>query len=330
MDMARTLRGYLARRTAYVVLTIFLILTFNFLLFRVMPGDVTRIVIPKGTAPDSQTFKDLSEYYGLDDPLIVQYFKYLSQLVQGQFGRSISFATGWSVESILGPYLVNTLILVGIGTVISVFVGIWLGRITAWKRGTAVDRIGSAFFLVFYCMPTFLFALLMIVLMARYAPQWPVKGAFGSDYYSLGLAGQLADRAKHTILPMSALVVETIATFSIITRSSLIDVMTEEYMVTAVAKGLRARQVLHGHAMPNAMLPVVTVVALNVGWILSGSIMIEIVFSYEGLGYLTYYAVLEQDYPLLQAAFMLEAVAVVIANFLADIMLFHLDPRVKI
>ena len=106
--------------------------------------------------------------------------------------------------------------------------------------------------------------------------------------------------------------------------------MTEEYMVTAVAKGLTSRQILHKHAMPNAMLPVVTVVAMNVGWILSGSIMIEIVFSYQGLGYLTYYAVLDQDYPLLQAAFMLEAVAVVIANFIADLMLMFLDPRVKV
>lgn len=328
--MARTFRGYLFRRSVYVALTIYLILTFNFLLFRVMPGDVTRIVIPKGTAPGTETFQRLSEYYGLDDPQIVQYLRYLNQLAHGQLGESISFATGWPVQSILGPYVVNTLILVGIGTAISVVVGIWLGRVTAWKRGKAVDRIGSAFFLVFYCMPTFLFALLMIVFMARYAPGWPVKGAFGANYYSMDLLSQIWDRLIHTLLPMFALVIETIATFSIITRSSLIDVMTEEYMVTAVAKGLSGRQVLHNHAMPNAMLPVVTVVALNVGWVLSGSIMIEIVFSYEGLGYLTYWAVLDQDYPVLQAAFMLEAVAVVIANFLADIMLFYLDPRVKI
>jgi peptide/nickel transport system permease protein len=101
-------------------------------------------------------------------------------------------------------------------------------------------------------------------------------------------------------------------------------------MVTAVAKGLTSRKILNDHAMPNAMLPVVTVVAMNVGWILSGSIMIEVIFSYQGLGFLTYKAVLGYDYPLLQAAFMLEAVAVVLANFIADLMLFKLDPRVKL
>jgi peptide/nickel transport system permease protein len=127
-----------------------------------------------------------------------------------------------------------------------------------------------------------------------------------------------------------ALVIETIAVFSIITKSSLIDVLTEDYMVTAVAKGLRGREILKRHAMPNAMLPVVTVIALNVGWVLSGSIMIEIVFTYKGLGYLTWEAVWGRDYPMLQTAFLLEIVAVLVANLIADMLLFRLDPRVKV
>jgi len=327
--MALEFRRYFAKRLVYVIVTILLILSFNFLLFRVMPGDVARIVIPKGVAPGSETFDRLRHYYGLDRSPFEQYLIYMNQLFHGQLGESISFQTGSSVQDILGPYLVNTLILVGIGTALSVVVGVWLGRVTAWKRGKAVDRIGSAFFLVFYCMPTFLFALLILTMAAKYVPDWPNKGAYSSTYYNMDVLDQIGDRAVHTLLPLFALVIETIATFSIITRSSLIDVMTEEYMVTAVAKGLSSRQVLHNHAMPNAMLPVVTVVAMNIGWILSGSIMIEIVFSYQGLGYLTYYAVIGQDYPLLQSAFMLEAVAVVIANFIADLMLSMLDPRVK-
>lgn len=328
--MAQQFRKYLIKRIIYVIITIFLILTFNFILFRVMPGEVTRIVIPKGSAPGSDTFERLTHYYGLDQPKPIQYLRYISQLFQGELGESISFETGWKIQDILGPYLVNTLILVGLGTVISILFGVWLGRITAWNRGKAADKIGSAFFLMFYSMPTFLFALLMLTMSAKFVPDWPIKGAFSSTYYSMDWTDQIGDRFVHTLLPLFALVIETIATFSIITRSSLIDVMTEEYMVTAVAKGLTSRQILHKHAMPNAMLPVVTVVAMNVGWILSGSIMIEIVFSYQGLGYLTYYAVLAQDYPLLQAAFMLEAVAVVIANFIADLMLMFLDPRVNV
>jgi len=326
--MARSFRWYVVKKVAYLALTIFLILTFNFILFRVMPGDVARIVIPKNATPE--TLDHLRHYYGLDKSPVEQYFMYLGQLFTGHLGESISFQTGWQIQDFLGSYLVNTMILVGFGTILSIAVGIWLGRFTAWNRGRAPDRIGSAFFLVFYCMPTFLFALAMLTLTAKVVPQWPIAGAYSPTYYTMDFVSQMGDRVVHTLLPLFALVIETIATFSIITRSALIDVMTEEYMVTAVAKGLRGRDVLRRHAMPNAMLPVVTVIAMNVGWVLSGSIMIEMIFSYQGLGYLTYYAVTSQDYPLLQATFMLEAVAVVIANFIADLMLLRLDPRVRV
>lgn len=328
--MAQNFRTYVGKRIVYVALTIFLILTFNFILFRVMPGDPTRSVIPKGVAPGSQTFELLRHHYGLDEPKIVQYFVYLNQLAHGDFGSSFSFLPGVPVQDVIGPFLLNTLILAGFGTILSIVIGVWLGRQAAWKRGQPFDKVSSSFFIIFYSMPTFLFALVLLTMAAKYVPEWPISGAYSSTYHSMDMASKLGDRFIHTLLPLGALVVETIATFSIITRSSLIDVMTEEYMVTAVAKGLNSKEILHSHAMPNAMLPVVTVVAMNVGWILSGSIMIEIVFTYQGLGYLTYEAVFDQDYPLLQAAFMLEAVAVVIANLIADITLFYLDPRVKL
>jgi peptide/nickel transport system permease protein len=328
--LAQNFRTYMSKRVVYVAITIFLILTFNFILFRVMPGDPSRSVIPKGVAPGSDTFELLRHHYGLDEPKIVQYFVYIGQLFHGDFGDSMSFLPGVPVQDVLGPYLVNTFILAGSGTIVSIIVGIWLGRLAAWKRGKAVDKVSSSFFLIFYSMPTFLFALIMLTLAAKYVPEWPISGAYSTTHHSMDFLSQLGDRVVHTLLPLAALVVETIATFSIITRSSLIDVMTEEYMITAVAKGLDSKQILEKHAMPNAMLPVVTVVAMNIGWILSGSIMIEIVFTYQGLGYLTYEAVFSEDYTLLQAAFMLEAVAVVIANFSADLLLFYLDPRVKL
>jgi peptide/nickel transport system permease protein len=327
--MAQGFRRYLIRKIFYTSITIFLILTFNFVLFRAMPGDVTHIVIPRGAS--EQTREELAAYYGLDKSKPEQFLIYLQHLMKGELGQSLDFKKGSEVVSILGPFLANTLILVGIGTVISVFLGIAFGRITAWKRGKAVDKIGSAFFLVFYCMPTFLFGLLIVTMVGRYVPEWPTSYAYTPEEYgNMDLLGKIADRAIHTALPLAALVVETIATFSIITRSSLIDVMTEEYMVTAVAKGLKGKDILHKHAMPNAMLPVVTVVAMNVGWIMSGSIMIEVIFSYQGLGYMTWEAVRGYDYPVLQAVFMLEAIAVVAANFIADLTLFRLDPRVKL
>ena len=326
--MAGGFRGYLLRRILYVLLTIFLILTFNYLLFRVMPGDVARMVIPRHATP--QTIAALHAYYGLDKDPISQYVIYLEQILKGEFGKSISFRTGSTVGDIIGPYLTKTLFLVGTGTVISIFVGVILGRETAWRRGKVLDKVGSAFFITFYCMPTFLFALVMLTIVANYVPGWPISHETSDTYDSLDPIGKVLDRIQHLLVPVFALVIETIATFSIITRSALIDVLTEDYMLTAVAKGLRPRNVLKKHAMPNALLPVVTVVAMNVGWILSGSIMIEVIFGYQGLGWLTYEAVLGLDYPLLQTAFMLEAVAVVIANLIADIALFKLDPRLKL
>ena len=326
--MPQDMIGYVLKRVVYLTITVLLILSFNFLLFRVMPGDIENILFPKGAS--NETKAELVKYYGLDKPMWEQFTIYLTQTFSGEFGKSITVYKGSAIESVLGPFLLNTLILVGIGTFLSIWIGVILGRETAWKRGQLADRLGSSFFIVFYCMPTFLFALIMLVLFAKYVPGWPISGAY-SDYYSdLDAFGKVADRGYHTLLPLFALVIETIATFSIITRSSLIDVMTEEYMKTAVAKGMRAHEILHNHAMPNAMLPVVTVVAMNVGWIVSGSIMIEMIFSYQGLGYLTWRAVTGYDYPLLQAVFMLEALAVVVANFIADMAILKLDPRVRI
>jgi peptide/nickel transport system permease protein len=326
--MPKSLATYTAKRVLYLAVTIFLILTFNFLLFRVMPGDVSNTIIPKGASPEYRA--RLIDYYGLNDPLLEQYVNYMMQLLSGDLGETYAIRRGSEVTAVLGIYTMNTMILVGSATVISIFVGIYFGRETAWRRGSWVDRTASSFFLVFYCIPTFLFALILLMAVVAFAPSWPSHGTIDANHSLMSLFEKIGDRLIHLVLPLGALVLETIAVFSIITRSSLVDVLTEDYMVTAVAKGLRGRDVLRNHAMPNAMLPVVTVIALNVGWILSGAIMIEVVFSYQGLGWLTWKAVLERDYPLLQAAFMLEIVAVLIANFLADLALFKLDPRVKI
>ncbi|HEX9908513.1 MAG TPA: ABC transporter permease [Thermoplasmata archaeon] len=325
--MPQNFAAYTARRLVYLAITVFLILTFNFLLFRVLPGDPTDVIIQKGASPEVR--ERLTEYYGLDEPLFTQFVIYMRQLLSGDFGESYGYP-GTDVIDMLLPATANTLVLVGTGTVMSIVVGVVFGRESAWRRGKATDKVLSTFSLVFYCMPTFLFALVMLMVTVNYFPSWPSHGTTSEDYTLYGPLGKTLDRLQHLLLPLIALVIETIAVFSIITKSSLIDVLTEDYMVTAVAKGLRGREILKRHAMPNAMLPVVTVIALNVGWVLSGSIMIEIVFTYKGLGYLTWEAVWGRDYPMLQTAFLLEIVAVLVANLIADMLLFRLDPRVKV
>lgn len=324
----RSMRGYLLRKTGYMIVTLFLILTFNFLLFRVMPGDPIYLIFPKGADPE--TLALWRHLLGLDQPIHIQFIEYLKDTLTGDFGISFTFRPRVPIADILPPYIEKTVFLSGTGVILSIIIGIIFGREAAWRKGKMFDKIATTTAICLYSIPTFLYALFFIMLMFKLVPSWPFEHATGDDYPDLSAGGKIIDIAQHAFLPLISLIMETMAGFALIVRSSLIDVMTEDYMLTAEAKGLPERDILKKHAMPNALLPVVAVIAFNVGWILGGTVMIEFIFTYKGLGYLTWVAVLGYDFPLLQAAFFLETVAVLIANFIADILNFYLDPRVKI
>jgi len=322
------MRGYFLRKVVYLLVTLLLILTFNFILFRIMPGDPIYLLFPKGA---EKPVLDLwRETLGLDQPIYIQYFHYLIDTFQGDLGISFSFAKREQISDILPPYIQKTLFLSGTGVVIAIFIGIAFGREAAWRKGKMFDKFSTTAMISLYSIPTFLYALFFIMIFARFVPNWPFVHATGDNFDDLSLLGKAADISQHAFLPILSLVMETMAGFALIVRSSLIDVMTEDYMLTAEAKGLPERDVLRKHAMPNALLPVVAVIAFNVGWILGGTVMIEYIFTYKGLGFLTWEAVLGYDFPLLQACFFIETVAVLISSFIADILNFYLDPRVKI
>jgi peptide/nickel transport system permease protein len=228
-----------------------------------------------------------------------------------------------------GP-IFNTVLLVGTGTVLAIWLGVSLGRFAAWRRGKPADTVGMAFALTFYSMPTFLFALVMLMLFAGELKWFPLNGAYGRGYEDMNILEKVVSRAYHMVLPVIAFTIEVMAEYALIMRNSLTDVLTEDYIVTARAKGLSNKAILRDHAMRNAMLPVVTVAAISIGWVLGGDIMVELVFSYEGLGMLTWEAVNLRDFPLLQAIFLIMAIVVLVANFLADIIYMYLDPRVKV
>jgi peptide/nickel transport system permease protein len=187
-------------------------------------------------------------------------------------------------------------------------------------------------------MPTFLFALVMLMLFAGELRWFPLAHAYGEipfvrdppTYENMSIFEKIASRLYHLVLPVIAFTIEVMAEYALIMRNSLTDVLTEDYIVTARAKGLSNKAILRDHAMRNAMLPVVTVAAISIGWVLGGDIMVELVFSYEGLGLLTWEAVNLRDFPLLQAIFLIMAIVVLIANFLADMIYMYLDPRVKV
>jgi len=307
---------------------LFAIIAFNFFLFRIMPGDPAAVLVPKS---GSEILKDaIRDRFHLNDPIYVQLYYYIVQVFTGDLGISTGVWKNSNIADAIGPKIFNTVVLVGIGTALAVYFGVMIGKFAAWRRGKPADTIGMGFSLVFYSMPTFLFALILLMIFAGELKWFPLWGATSPDYSSMGLLDKVLDRGYHLVLPVIAFTLEIMAEFALIMRNSLTDVLTEDYITTARAKGVSNKNILNEHAMRNALLPVVTIMAISIGWVLGGTIMVEMVFSYDGLGLLTWEAVVSLDYPLLQAIFLLMAIAVLVANLIADIVYFYLDPRVKI
>ena len=332
MDM----RSFVTRKLIYLAITLVAILLFNFFLFRVMPGDPAAVLLPKSGDEDLKNM--IRDKFHLNDPYPQQFYYYVVQVFTLDFGPSASVWPGANISDGLPEPIFNTVLLVGIGTALAIYLGVMLGRFAAWRRGKPADTLGMAFALVFYSMPTFLFALIMLMLFAGKLEWFPLNGAYSRlpfvdnppRYEDMSIVEKTISRGYHLVLPVAAFTIEVMAEFALIMRNSLTDVLTEDYIVTARAKGLSNKQILHDHAMRNALLPVVTVAAISVGWVLGGDIMVEIVFSYDGVGMLTWDAVNQRDFPVLQALFLIMAVAVLLANLIADVIYMYLDPRVTI
>lgn len=327
------LRRYLLRKAVYVVVTIFFIATLNFFLFQVLPGDPTRVLLPRGGCSSNVTScsylrAKLLHDWGLDQPITTRFVLYVKNLLSGDLGTSITYQAGIPVATIIAPRLSTTLILVGVATAATMWLGIVLGRISGWRRGRPSDVIITLSTLFGYSMPSFWVSLMLIYALAVQVPIFPVYWDFGA-YARMDLLSGVADYAFHLVLPVLTFVITNVAWFSLTLRNSLTDVLPEDYMVTARAKGLDERQQLRKHALPNARLPLVTASALYFGWVVSGAIVVEIVFTIQGLGQLTWEATLSHDYPLMSAIFLIATFGVVIANAVADILYIILDPRVR-
>jgi len=330
------MRGYVLRKMVYLVITLFVIISFNFFLFRIMPGDPAKVLVPR--TADVELIQEIRAEFYLDKPLYEQYARYVVSVFQLDFGISTGVRKFADINDIIVPAIFNTILLVGIGTALAIFLGVAIGKFAAWRRGKPADSISMSFALVFYSMPTFLFALVILMVFAGELRWFPSSQAYGElpfvnrppRYDEMSLFEKIISRGYHLVLPIVAFTLEIMAEFAIIMRNSLTDVLTEDYITTARAKGLSNKAILNDHAMRNAMLPVVTVMAISIGWVLGGTIMVEMVFSYDGVGLLTWDAVVSLDYPLLQALFLLMAIAVLVANLIADIVYTYLDPRVRV
>ena len=319
------LRRYILRRAVTAFAVFLIILTINFIIFRTIPGDPIRTLF-QDPRISQEDINALRHNFGLDRPLWEQYIIYMKNSLTGELGKSFSYY-GSPVSDIVIVRLENTLILVGSASILSLVLGVAIGVVAAWRRntGTDVGLLGGSLFL--YSMPTFWLGMLMLFLLAGHVPS---GGMFSPGAQYANIFDQFIDLMRHLAVPMIVLTLVLFGQYVMIVRSSLIDVLSEDYIVTANAKGLADRNVLRHHAVPNAMLPLVTITAINLSFIVGGAIQTETVFSWPGIGRLMYDALLTRDYPILQGSFLVVAAVVLVANFAADLTYAFLDPRVKI
>jgi peptide/nickel transport system permease protein len=317
---------YLGRKLLQLLLTLLAVVAFNFLLFRVLPGDPVQLYARSGhLTPEAAA--QLRRVFGLDKPVVEQFGIYLKDLAHGDLGFSLTYRR--PVADIVVQRLVNTILLVGAATVLVVGLGVVLGVVSASRRGSRTDSATVFGSLILWSMPTFWVGLLLVFAFGVWWKLLPITGiSTAGATYSTPLGAPL-DVARHLVLPTITLALVDIGQFVLITRSSLIDVMTEDYILTAKAKGMPRNRVVWRHGMRNAMLPVVTASVLYIGLVVGGAIQVETVFSWPGMGELTYDAVLRRDYPVLEACFLLFAVTVIVANFMSDLAYRWLDPRVR-
>jgi peptide/nickel transport system permease protein len=317
---------YVVRRVLSSISTLIFVVLFNFFLFHVMPGDPVGLYT-RGRDVDADQIRALRE--ALNRPLLEQLGAYL----KNPFSQSVdSVKYAQPVWDVIGPRVYPTLLLVGTATVLATIIGVWLGIRSGWKRGERFDKVATSTTLVLYSMPEFWFGMIMLIVFA--VGVGPIPGVFPIGGLSTpGVdtstpAGWL-DVAWHLALPVTTLAVIYLAEYSLIMRASIIEETGQDYLQTARAKGLMDSLVRKRHAVPNAMLPTMTLVFLNLGFVVGGAITIEYVFSINGLGSLTVDALQGPDVPLLQALFLLFSAAVIFANLVADLLYGYFDPRVR-
>ncbi|MHC2487666.1 ABC transporter permease [Sinorhizobium meliloti] len=332
--MSGGVRGHSGHHIGQVVfravITLLMVAILNFLLFRVIPGDPAAMLL--AGARSSVTTKQMQaqrQSWGLDKPLVPdQLISYLSTTLQGDFGYSFKFR-GKRVGELIMERLPATLALAGLAQIIAIIFGVFLGIYAGWRRGGVIDNLTTGTSLALYSTPPFWLGMLLVVAFSTMLGWLPGYGSYSPGAGDGSFLTGLIDRLRHLTLPGLAVALGLIGQYVVVARAAMSDVVTEDYMVTARAKGLTNGQMLMRHAFRNALLPVVTLITLNLGYVVAGAITVEAVFAWPGIGSLTVEALNARDYPVLQGIFLLLGASIVFANLIADLIYGLLDPRVR-
>lgn len=319
------MRGYAIRKVLGAVGTLLFVMLFNFVLFRVMPGSPVD-TIARNQRLSPAEIEALIVDFGLDQPLLAQVPGYLVDTIRGNLG--VSYTSGRPVTSVLAERVWPTVVLVLPATIVSVAVGVWLGIHAGWRRGSGTDAGSVGVSLILYSTPEGWLGMILLVVFGVGLGLFPL-GGYSSSPPPEGTA-YVADVMTHAFLPVVTLALAYVGEYVLIMRSSMVEVTHEDFLTTARAKGLTDRDVRRRHAVPNALLPIVTLVFYSFGFVLGGAVVIESIFNWPGLGLLTFQAIDNQDFPVIQGVFLLSSVLVIAFNLLADLSYGYIDPRVRL
>ena len=322
------LRKYVFQRLIQIAVIFFVILTVLFLLFRLAPGDpVSRMIDPDMTPEEAQS---LIHQMGLDEPLWVQYLYYVKNFFTGDFGNSFHY--GQPVIKVIWNCLPNTILLFTTSIILAALVGVFLGKIASWHKGEKLDSWMTIGALVAHTVFLPWLALLLIWIFAFKLGWFPITGMVSEDVWldpDSGLLAKGVDILYHMTLPLATLFLIHFGSYLLIMRSSMLETLKEDYILTARAKGLEEKEIRDHHAAPNASLPVVTSVGLSLAFSINGGALTETVFTWPGIGRELVFSVSHNDYPLAQACFLLISIVVLLSNLVVDILYAYLDPRIR-
>ncbi len=318
------LNGRLLRRLVQSVILILLLIVFNFFLIHIAPGDPVNYLA--GQSGDEQYYALIRAKFGLDQPFLTQLWVYLSNVIRGDLGYSLSHQQ--PVIAVIFARLPATLILVIPAIVIAAVLGIVLGVESARRPNTSFDRTVNTFALLGHSLPSFSIGMLLLIMLSLQLGLFPAQGATSANQDLTGLA-YFTDFISHLALPCLTLVIVQLAQILRLTRAEMMNVLDENYITAARAKGIGETRLLYVHALRNALIPVVTVIGSDLGMLLSGAVLVETVFAYPGLGRLMLEAIAARDYPILLGLLITTSTGVAIANFLTDSVYPVLDPRIK-
>jgi len=324
-------RRFVLRRILFALPLLLAVATLLFGLVELAPGDPIDVLAPPGMSEDVR--EQVRANYGLDQPVPVRYVRWIGSFLRGDLG--FSYSRDQPVAAVFGQVLPNTLLLTGTALVLAFVLGAAIGVVQAARQNTLTDAGLNLVVLVFYSVPAFWLGVMLILVFSYGASRWgwpvqlPASGAVGVDHDLLGLGGRFLDRLRHLILPAATLVLVLAAGVARYARSGMLEVLRTDYVRSARARGLPARTVLWGHAFPNSLLPLITILGLYLPVLFSGAVFVETVFAWPGMGRTMVDAVSTRDYPLILSGSLLFSVLVVLGNLAADVLYAVADPRVR-